>query len=151
MLTRGIVESVIDSGHVKVRIPRLNKSSDAIGSTPSDELNTATVSAMPGLIPSLRHGDVVWIGFENDDLGSPVVIGILASAYKGTSFTDATLNTATVNVDVHLPLDTTIGNVTPSEISFLSGVTSNLQSQLDTLQAKIYEIPQYPRASDYEF
>ena len=43
MITRGIVEKIIDQYSVKVRIPILDKVGASDAATPTDELNTAVI------------------------------------------------------------------------------------------------------------
>ena len=67
MVVRGLVEGISDNTHVKVRIPKINKSENAIGATPSSELATAIISTPPGYSPKIKRGDAVIVAFENDD------------------------------------------------------------------------------------
>ena len=44
MITKAIVQEVIENKYVKVRIPRYNQVSDSIFSTPQEELYNATIA-----------------------------------------------------------------------------------------------------------
>ena len=132
MISRAFIESVVDETHVKVRIPRVNKIAGAVGSTPTAELAISIVCTLPGYSPRLRRGDAVIVAYEDDDEGSPVVIGTL---FKKTSNSTADINidSATFNISVELPENTSIGEVQKENIQNLVGLSDNAQLQFDNL------------------
>lgn len=132
MVTRAIVEEIVDKSHVRVRIPRTNKSSAAVGSTPTSELAIATICSTPGISPRLRKNDAVFISFEDDDIGMPVVMGLLFNSEKTGTYSDTVLDSLKVNVDVELPQNTTIGSVSSDSLKNLQGLSSNIQLQIET-------------------
>ena len=137
MLNRAIIESLIDEFHVRVRIPRMHKISEAVGATPNDELPVATICAPAGIMPAYNVGDIVFIDYENDDLGTPIVIGSLCSAVKVPSHCDITATTLQVNSSANLPTNTSIGEVSASSLGYVLGTDDNIQKQIDTIVEKV--------------
>ena len=132
MIVRGFVEAIVDDTHVKVRVPKVNKMEGAVGATPTAELAIGVVCTPPGYSPRLRRGDVVIIGYENDDESSPVVLGLLFTLNNDTT-ANVKVDSLKVKVDTNLSENTTIGNVSKENIQFLQGLRDNAQSQLDLL------------------
>lgn len=132
MVVRGLVEAISDNTHVKVRIPKINKSENAIGATPSSELATAVISTPPGYSPKIKRGDAVIVAFENDDESSPVILGLLFNPNNKTK-ADAVLDSLQVAVNAVLPVETTIGELSSDNIATLIGIRENIQIQLDRI------------------
>ena len=132
MVVRGLVEAISDNTHVKVRIPKINKSENAIGATPSSELATAVISTPPGYSPKIKRGDAVIVAFENDDESSPVILGLLFNPNNKTK-ADAVLDSLQVAVNAVLPIETTIGELSSDNIATLIGIRENIQIQLDRI------------------
>lgn len=85
MITRAVIEDIdYKNNKIKVRIPILDGIADSKGSTPKTELNWASVVCIPGLDIEYRVGDVVIVGFEDNDLGKPIVLGYLKLALSYT-------------------------------------------------------------------
>lgn len=78
MITRAYIEEV-DWKTMKllVRIPRFDGVDGELGSTSKAELNWASVLCIPGLEIKYKRGDCVVVGFEDNDLGKPIVLGYL--------------------------------------------------------------------------
>ena len=68
MITRGIVEKILTPYLVKVRIPTLNRTKDSSIKTLSDELNDTPICTLNHYDPNLRVGDIVIVGFEDNDI-----------------------------------------------------------------------------------
>ena len=137
MITKGIVEKVIDQYSVKVRLPLYDGAKIGTICVDTDDLSNATICTVSGMIPALKVGDVVFVGFEDNDRGKPVVLGYLYNEFSSDSFVDLTLNSLRVNVDAKLPIDTSIGNVDSEEIQSLLGVRGNIQGQLDLISSQM--------------
>jgi len=140
MITKGIVEEIINPYSIKVRIPFYNKIAAAPNATPSEELYVAAVCALPNSVMNYQVGDVVFIGFENHTTSKPIILGQLSREIGSANSAEVTVNSLTVNVDTYLSDLTTIGNVKPAEISYLQGVNKNLQFQLDILSERIAKL-----------
>lgn len=128
MIVKGIVESVISKTELKVRIPFLNGAREQVDSATTDELPSASVCQIPNVDFEISIGDIVWIEFENNRWESPVIIGFLNNSPKTT--VDYTAKNINVSQSATLPTDTRIGEVLPSEIDCLRGVTQNLGDYL---------------------
>lgn len=137
MITKAIVEAIVDTYSFRVRIPVINRSKDAALHTPTEELYISSICTVAGCIPNVRVGDIVYVSFEDNDLSRPVILGYLYKDSYGDTLCDFEIGNLTVDGSAHLSKDTSIGNVTPSEISFLEGTKSNIQWQLDLFEKDI--------------
>lgn len=77
MIQKGIIELVISAYEYKVRIPRYDKLATTPGGVSNDELSSAIVCSVPGSKVSFIEGDIVLVGFENNELNKPVILGLL--------------------------------------------------------------------------
>lgn len=135
-MQKAIVESV-DGTQVRIRIPELHKIKGAVGATPSTEIPLAPICTLPGCNPNLRPGDVVLVDFENEEFGTPVIIGTLFTDRTDNGIADLTLGSLKVKVNVELPPDTKIGGITATNLSNLLNLSENLQLTLDNLKSTI--------------
>lgn len=134
MITRGIIEKSVDQYHVKVRIPSVDRMDTSSVYTSTDNLNTAVFATLPGCEVRLQPGDVVIVYVDDE---SATILGYLyrlESVEKRISQNLASLN---VSESVKLPISTSIGEVLPKEIAYLSGVNENLQKQLDAIKERL--------------
>ena len=118
MITKAIIEKVENDGyHYKVRIPILHKIADAPGSTPFKELPIALVCYAPGCKPNLNVGDVVYVGFENNQYSEPVILGMLLNDSYKESSASIRADSIQASVNVNLPnSNVNFGNITLSDI-----------------------------------
>lgn len=141
MITRAEVISIIphEDGSVryKVRIPILNGNGKTVQSTPDTYLSEAVLCTMPGVTNSIRVGDKVFVAFEQDLLGSPVIIGHLftgdARAVQATR-PDYRAKSITVSDDgvVVLPKNVKIGDYSYADFARLFALVNNkLVNQVD--------------------
>lgn len=79
MLTRAIITAVdLNSSKVQIRIPWLEGIENDSSSTVSNEdLTWASILCTPGIEVDYQPGDIVIVGFEDNNIGKPVVIGFL--------------------------------------------------------------------------
>ena len=140
MICRGIVEKIYDKNQVAVRVPTFDKSSNASGKTETSDLGVASICVLPNSIPNVRVGDIVYVGFENNDRYKPVIIGYVYIDRGYMTKQSLSLESLQVDVSTRLPEDTCIGGITQQEISFLQGARSLLQEQIDNLQESIDSI-----------
>ena len=75
MITRGIIEEKISPYKFKVRIPIFDRAKEDSIKTSTKDLSIATASVPKGVLNNLDVEDVVFIAFENNDIGMPVIIG----------------------------------------------------------------------------
>ena len=115
MITRGIIERIEEDSDVlryQVRLPLFNGSSSAPGSTPSEELLWAVYSSVAGLTGTVNVGDSVFVGFEDNDLSKPLILGSLTSTPTYVAFTGQSLNV--------------IGNTKLSEFTQIGDITYDM-------------------------
>lgn len=140
MITKGIVEDIVDEYRVRVRMPFIDSVKDTQQATPTELLSIATICTLPNEHPNLHIGDIVFIGFEDYDIGKPIILGLLFKSTASESYIDLIIRNLTVNSNCSLPWNTSIGEITPNELKSLSGIESNIQAQIDDLYSKIENI-----------
>lgn len=141
MITKAKVEQISPDGyHVKVRIPTLHKIEGAPGATPFEELPYALVCYAPGCKPNLTVGDIVYVGFENNQISEPVILGMLLNNTFTNSSTTINADSLNVNINAQLPDNqTTVGNINVSNLannislSTLNGLNDRFESIEDTI------------------
>lgn len=131
MVTKAIIEGIISDYEVTVSIPLLETTS-----------SEALICTLPQgrFIPKI--GDVVFVAFEDYDIGRPVVIGCLFK--ESGNISEESLNLADLNVSstTKLSKQTTIGEVKYTELQCLKGLTDNLQYTIDNLTSRIERLEQ---------
>ena len=137
MITKALVEKVIDKYHIKVRIPIYNRVTSSPMYTPTEELSVAVISTVPGTSPNLQVGDIVFVGFEDNDIGKPIILGTLFRDIDTRNFTQLSIDTIDIQSKATLPFETTIGKIQPSELACLSGIDINIADKLESLQQQI--------------
>ena len=133
-ITRAYVEKVETPYLIRVRIPFLNRAKESSNCTPTRELATAPICVPTNFIPNIQAGDVVFVGFEDNDYGKPVILGMLYRKEMGQSRGTALLSSLDVQVDTHLSEETSIGEVTAENIRALIGCNNNLQAEITALK-----------------
>ena len=137
MITKAIVEEVLSPYQVKVRIPLLDRAQESPMSTEASSLNTATICCFPQCYLNPQVGDVVFVGFEDNTYYKAVILGHLSHEAMNDSYTDVLFSKLNVKDSATIPYNTTIGDVSPIEISRLSGIQENIQKQIDELRDEI--------------
>lgn len=136
MITKAIIEEVIDCYSVRVRIPLYNKLDGVQSATPKDELSIAPICSIPNCKISFNKGDIVFVSFEEDLIEQPVVIGHLLKENMGNTFFEITTSEIEVKNSAVLPSNTTIGEVSSLEIACLQGIKNNISIDIDDLTDK---------------
>lgn len=103
MIRKGIIEKINSAYAVAVRIPELNRSSSSSSSVKNEQLLNAVICSLPGISPAYQVGDMVILGFENDEVENPVVLGLLYRENIGNSVSDITVDSLTVQTNIALP------------------------------------------------
>ena len=140
MITKGIVEQIVDDYTYKVRLPLYDGITSAPTFTSTDDLNIATVNCPPNCRYNLHIGDIVFVGFEDNDMGKPIILGFLYSDKSMSTSCDLTLNSLIVKVNTKLSDDTSIGEVSSQDIRNLVRTKGNIQQQIDLLSKRIKEL-----------
>ena len=125
MITKGIVEEIF-ANQVKVRVPTFDKISDSNSSTHYEDLSVATICTLPNCSPNLQVGDVVFVSFEDNSRLNPVILGFLYNS--SSSNCDISLNSLDVGISAVLSDDTSIGDVSSSNIKSLTNLHDNVQN-----------------------
>ena len=134
MVTKGFVVEKGESLY-KIRIPLFDRINGDIAATSDADLSYAPVCSQVSCSYDLSVGDVVFVGFEENNRYKPVVLGVLYGTKN--SDTSITLNTLTANNDVSFPFDSTICNIKGEEIACISGVKENIAEQFNTCRESI--------------
>lgn len=137
MITKAVIEKVISSTSVKIRIPIFNKAKYASGATPTDELPVSAVCTLPGCYVNPREDDIVIVAFEEDDFARPIIVGYLFTSNASSTLCDMILSSLIVKRNCILSKDTQIGNVSALDIENIQGSTGNLQQQINILEQRI--------------
>lgn len=141
MITKAIVESQVDKYHYKVRIPIFDRAGTALNYTQVQDLCVANISTPKGINNNIQIGDVVFVGFEDNDSSQPIILGHL---YRDALIKDnnSSLNilNLTVNDSVTLPVKTSIGDISYSQLQQLINEISDLKLRMENLNAKLQEL-----------
>lgn len=136
MITKAVVEELVSPYEVRVRIPIFDGADDSPFATKFENLHVATISTLPNCTVNLQVGDIVFVAFEDQAYNKVVVLGYLSKEAFSDTYSDIVLRGLTAKGSANLPFETNIGEVSPIEISHLSGVTSNIQRQISALKER---------------
>ena len=108
VLTKAIVKKTYttDSNYYSVYIPLLRKANDS----EEDATLQATRIEIAGIKDDIKVGDVVYVGFEDDKYGKPIILGKLFTGQEADISSNQSLRTLAVSDKAQLPGDTTIGD-----------------------------------------
>lgn len=134
MVTKALVEKLLDTKKVKIRIPIFDRCDASSLNVPTDELREACICTLPNCNPNLQPGDVVFVTFEDNNYSNPVIIGHLYRNSMTPTYCDIILNSLEVLLSTKLPDNTTIGKVTSSEISTLKGSNINIDTRFRRIE-----------------
>ncbi len=141
MVVKAVVESVVDTYHVRVRIPLTDRDKSSNIHTSTTDLEVATICTLPNCRPHIRVGDVVFVEMEKTyPTSKPVVIGVLFRENMTESYCDFVLDDLVVKSSCTLPKGTSIGAISYSELLKLSGITDSIQSQINSLAERILSL-----------
>ena len=106
MITRAIItDTDLNIGKVKVRIPILEHIGDG-----GLDINWASIIYIPGINIDYKIGDIVEVGFEDNDVGRPIVLGFLKLRDKNIeSRVYADIKELNIEDKFEAPTNTTIG------------------------------------------
>ena len=120
MITRAFVDQVdYKLNKVRVNIPILDGIRNTENATlRNSEYRWASILYIPGMEVHYKPGDIVIVGFEDNDLGSPIVLGFLKLSDNNIDesriYLDSVELTATNKFTA--PEETVIGKTTYQEI-----------------------------------
>ena len=119
MITRAIINKIdYESNKIRVRIPIYDGAQNSQGSTSDDDLSWASVMCLPGLTINYEVGDIVIVGFEDDDIGKPIILGYLklANGESDKAKISANLDSLVVNDSLSTSTDVKFGKLTYEQI-----------------------------------
>lgn len=130
MITKAIVEDIINNKEFIVRIPIFDNIESAREHTIKEDLNTALAILSPGLSNNIVTGDIVYVGFEDNDISKPIILGLLDKENqqpRQTTVTSAQVNCEYLNVKkpTTLPVGTNIGSITYDQLLELVKLLNN--------------------------
>ena len=94
MITKAIVTQLVPPNKFKVRIPIFDGFSGQQGAVSDEHLSNATLCTLPNSDNVINVGDIVYVAFEDNDAGRPVILGHL---YTGTSKTNTIIDLSKQN------------------------------------------------------
>lgn len=150
MITKGIVQEFIDNYSVRVRLPIFDGSEKSQYGIPNSGLSVATICSLPNANSGVGIGDVVFVGFEDNDLGKPIILGHLYKEAITNTKLNLELNSLTTHSTTTLNEQTWIGDVTPKEISYLKGVDNPIQDQLNYILETLKYNIELGKIEEYE-
>lgn len=135
MITKAIIEQKIDEFQYKVRIPIFDRTSDSTYFTDTAELAIAVASVPKGITNSLEVNDVVFVGFEDNNIATPVILGQL---YNEKLLKQHNLHIQARSIDieesVNLPMGTTLNDIN------LYDYIIKLEEKINTLDAQVKQL-----------
>lgn len=131
MITKGIVVEVINNYQAKVRLPIFNSIASSKEGTPDSQLNIATICSLPNCNNVVQKEDIVFVGFEDNDISKPIILGHLNRENMGETYSSLDLTNFKTVGTTTLSSDTNIGDVKANEIGCLKGLQGNIQTQLN--------------------
>ena len=137
MVTKAIVEDATNKYEIKVRIPIYDRASIASRKVTTEDLPVATVCTLPNSGLNLQKGDIVFVSFEDGDIGRPVIIGCLFKEKMNNTGASIFANSIEIDGGAKMPKQTSIGEVTAEELSWLRGVSDSIQGQINDLYENI--------------
>lgn len=131
MLTKGIIISSIQNDKYRylIRIPSFETSKNSA----EDLYWEASVCAPIGLKTAYKSNDIVWVGFEDNKMGNPVIIGGLACEKTDASETKTNVecDSLTVNKIANLPKSLNLGDLNYEDILSLAREVYKISSIID--------------------
>lgn len=127
---KGIIEEIIDTYSVRVRIPIIHKAPNVVGSTPTDELPIACFATLPNIRLTPQIGDIVIVIFENNLYSQPIIIGYLYKSDMGESYCDIDANNINILGSAKLPDDTVVGT---EFMNLIKSDVDEVKSSVDAL------------------
>lgn len=144
MITRAIIEKKLNEYEYRVRIPIFDKVANSSLATATKDLCIAVASLPKGIHNSLQENDVVFVGFEDNEVDSPVILGQLYR--KNLRYSDIQATVSFDNLEVihqsTLPTNINIGEINYEELFNLKNSTGNIQDQLNNLKEEIATLQQ---------
>lgn len=137
MITKAIVERVIDPYSIRIRVPQIDRIKSSSVHTADEDLDVALVCTLPGCHPNIRPGDIVFVSLDDADTDRAVILGYLYRTKETETYCDLVLSKLQVLNNVQLPANTSIGAVSASNIACLEGMDDNIKKKIELLEKKV--------------
>ena len=125
MITKGIIKEIVDDYSAVVNVPLLNNDV------------TCILCSLPNSNIKLQLEDVVFVGFEDYDLSKGVIIGFLFKESANLSSISAEIDSLIVNSNATFSKSIQIGDITYSQLKYLSGLSQNIQNSLTNIEDRL--------------
>lgn len=137
MLTKGyIIEKIKNNNKYLVRIPYFEKAG-----IQEKSYFEASLSHNPSSMHNYNTNDCVYIGFEEDDISKPVIIGKLyIDTAEGTSRGSEFINTLKVTDKAILPANSQFGDINVNDLLLMLKHKNNLEDRLSTIEASLKDL-----------
>lgn len=114
-----------------INIPAIQNGTDSLAYMPDLKIGDTIIATPAGVIQNLQKGDCVIVGFENDDLSKPIILGILQSSIDTNDLTLSTIfgEDLEIFIKTKLPENTAIGEVGPNNLIQLKGLDENVKTK----------------------
>lgn len=140
MITKAIIEEKITPYQYRVRIPIFDRVTTSPEHINFKDLAIATISIPRGINNNIQIGDIVFVGFEDNNSSQPIILGHL---YREQLIKDnnSFLNISNIQVSdqASLPIATNINDINIYE-SILK--IESLEEKINQLQQEIINIKQ---------
>lgn len=146
MITKGyIIEKSSQSPFkYKVRMPIFENA----GMQTSNSIYDATVCYSAGNINAFKSGDCVFIGFENNNLANPIILGKLFLGEEETATNSSFANGLKITSWAQLPENTTIGGLKLqtliNDLQQLKNIADIISAMKNSTIIVSNELPQAP-------
>lgn len=141
MITKGIIEEILSPYSARVRLPIFDSIKEAQNSVTTGNLRIASICSLPNCTNLLAVNDIVFVGFEDDDLGKPIILGNLVR--EQTSIANPAISGYSLDIEksVNIPGNVNINNTDSIDLTQLIGLKCNVQAALNQITANISDIP----------
>lgn len=141
MITKGIIEEILSPYSARVRLPIFDSIKEAQNSVTTGNLRIASICSLPNCTNLLAVNDIVFVGFEDDDLGKPIILGNLVR--EQTSIANPAISGYSLDIEksVNIPGNININNTDSIDLTQLIGLKCNVQAALNQITANISDIP----------
>ena len=134
MVTKGIIEEIIDTYKAKVRLPVFDALEGTQSGVSNNNLCVATNIVIANMTNPVSVGDVVFVTFEDNDNSKPIILGHLYKQKLSTTKPNLSLGGLEATGTVKLGKSTSVGDVSYKEIQALIGVNANIKDTFDNIR-----------------
>lgn len=134
MVTKGIIEEIIDTYKAKVRLPVFDALEGTQSGISNNNLCVATNIVIANMTNPVSVGDVVFVTFEDNDNSKPIILGHLYKQKLSATKPNLSLGGLEATGTIKLSKFTSIGDVSYKEIQALIGINANIKDTVDNIR-----------------